>query len=292
MGQKKSFRFDRVFFPTSTQEEVFQDTLPLITSCVDGYNVCIMAYGQTGSGKTYTMMGTNEDPGVNIRSILELLRVCDERTTVDYTMCISMVEVYNETVRDLLSESGSSQQLTIQMRNKQLVITDVTEANVKSAADIKGIMEKGDSNRSVGATKMNTNSSRSHLLLLLKLHGTDRVTNAVTRGTLTLVDLAGSERISKTEATGQRLVEAAAINKSLSALGQVFAALRTNAMHVPYRNSKLTQLMQSSLGGDGKACLFVNVSPLASNLSETASTLQFGSAAKQVELGKAKQNIT
>ena len=150
----------------------------------------------------------------------------------------------------------------------------------------------GDSNRSVGATKMNTNSSRSHLLLLLKLHGTDRVTNAVTRGTLTLVDLAGSERISKTEATGQRLVEAAAINKSLSALGQVFAALRTNAMHVPYRNSKLTQLMQSSLGGDGKACLFVNVSPLASNLSETASTLQFGSAAKQVELGKAKQNIT
>ena len=150
----------------------------------------------------------------------------------------------------------------------------------------------GDSNRSVGATKMNTNSSRSHLLLLLKLHGTNRVTNAVTRGTLTLVDLAGSERISKTEATGQRLVEAAAINKSLSALGQVFAALRTNAMHVPYRNSKLTQLMQSSLGGDGKACLFVNVSPLASNLSETVSTLQFGSAAKQVELGKAKQNIT
>lgn len=88
-------------------------------------------------------MGTNEDPGVNIRSILELLRVCDERTTVDYTMCVSMVEVYNETVRDLLSESGSSQQLTIQMRNKQLVIADVTEANVKSAADIKDIMEKG-----------------------------------------------------------------------------------------------------------------------------------------------------
>jgi len=147
-------------------------------------------------------------------------------------------------------------------------------------------------NRSVGATKMNTNRSRSHLLLLLKLQGSDRVTNAVTRGTLTLVDLAGSERISKTEATGQRLVEAAAINKSLSALGQVFAALRTNAMHVPYRNSKLTQLMQSSLGGDGKVCLFVNVSPLASNLSETLSTLQFGSAAKKVQLGKATQNVT
>ncbi|KAL9969580.1 hypothetical protein ACROYT_G021810 [Oculina patagonica] len=291
-GQKKTFRFDRVFSPSSTQEEVFQDTLPLITSCVDGYNVCILAYGQTGAGKTYTMMGTDQDPGVNIRSILELLRVCDERTNVDYSMCVSMVEVYNETVRDLLSENSSSQQLNIQMRNKQLVITDVTEVEVKSAADIKSIMQKGDMNRSVGATKMNTNSSRSHLLLLLRLQGTDHVTNAVTRGTLTLVDLAGSERISKTEATGQRLVEAAAINKSLSALGQVFAALRTNAMHVPYRNSKLTQLMQNSLGGDGKACMFVNVSPLASNLSETVSTLQFGSAAKQVELGKATQNIT
>lgn len=291
-GQKKTFRFDRVFSPSSTQEEVFQDTLPLITSCVDGYNVCIMAYGQTGAGKTYTMMGTDKDPGVNIRSILELLRVCDERTTVDYSMCVSMVEVYNETVRDLLSESSGSQHLNIQMRNKQLVITDVTEIEVKLAADIKSIMEKGDMNRSVGATKMNTNSSRSHLLLLLRLQGTDKVTNAITRGTLTLVDLAGSERISKTEATGQRLVEAAAINKSLSALGQVFSALRTNAMHVPYRNSKLTQLMQGSLGGDGKACLFVNVSPLASNLSETVSTLQFGSAAKQVQLGKATQNVT
>jgi len=291
-GQKKTFRFDRIFSPSSTQEEVFQDTLPLITSCVDGYNVCIMAYGQTGAGKTYTMMGTDKDPGVNIRAILELLRVCEERTKVHYSMCVSMVEVYNETVRDLLSENSSSRQLNIQMRNKQVVITDVTEVDVKSAADIKSIMQKGDMNRSVGATKMNTNSSRSHLLLLLKLQGTDHVTNAVTRGTLTLVDLAGSERISKTEATGQRLVEAAAINKSLSALGQVFAALRTNAMHVPYRNSKLTQLMQSSLGGDGKTCLFVNVSPLASNVSESVSTLQFGSAAKQVQLGKATQNVT
>ena len=150
----------------------------------------------------------------------------------------------------------------------------------------------GDANRSVGATKMNIHSSRSHLLLMLKLEGHDTVSRAVTRGTLTLVDLAGSERVSKTEATGQRLIEAAAINKSLTALGQVFMALRTNSMHVPYRNSKLTQLLQTSLGGDGKACLFANVSPAESNMSETLSTLQFGSAARQVQLGKASQNIT
>ena len=183
-------------------------------------------------------------------------------------------------------------QIASYFRKKRVQIESLRAINQQQALFCSFCAISGGQNRSVGATKMNTDSSRSHLLLLLKLHGTDRVTNAVTRGTLTLVDLAGSERISKTEATGQRLVEAAAINKSLSALGQVFGALRTNAMHVPYRNSKLTQLIQSSLGGDGKACLFVNVSPLASNLSETASTLQFGSAAKQVELGKAKQNIT
>lgn len=138
---------------------------------------------------------------------------------------------------------------------------------------------------------MNTNSSRSHLVLILNIKGVNLVSNSISHGTLTLVDLAGSERISKTEATGQRLVEAAAINKSLSALGQVFTALRTNAMHVPYRNSKLTQLLQGALGGDGKACLFVNISPGESNLSETMSTLNFGAAAKQVQLGKAVQNI-
>ena len=154
------------------------------------------------------------------------------------------------------------------------------------------LLAPGDANRSVGTTKMNTNSSRSHLLLILRVQGTDHISRAVTHGALTLVDLAGSERISKTEATGQRLVEAAAINKSLTALGQVFTALKTNAMHVPYRNSKLTHLLQSSLGGDGKACVFVNVSPASSNLSESVSTLQFGSAAKQVQLGKAVKNVS
>ena len=149
----------------------------------------------------------------------------------------------------------------------------------------------GHANRAVGSTKMNTTSSRSHLLLVLHVVGADQVSRAVSRGTLTLVDLAGSERISKTDATGQRLVEAAAINKSLTALGQVFTALRTGAMHVPYRNSKLTQLLQGALGGDGKTCVFVNVSPAAENASETLSTLHFGAAAQQVELGKAVRHV-
>ncbi|EDO31606.1 predicted protein [Nematostella vectensis] len=291
---RKTFMFDRVFTPDSTQEQVFEDTLPLIASCVDGYNVCIMAYGQTGAGKTFTMMGPEDNPGVNVRSILELLRVCNERPNVDYTLSLAMLEVYNETLKDLLEEFGScaGTQLSIQLKGKQVVVPHLTEIQVNSAKAIRTIMAKGDANRSVGATKMNTSSSRSHLVLILHINGVDKISHAITHSTLTLVDLAGSERISKTEATGQRLVEAAAINKSLSALGQVFTALRTNAMHVPYRNSKLTQLLQGSLGGDGKACMFVNVSPAEWNLSETISTLQFGAGAKQVQLGKATQNIT
>ena len=138
---------------------------------------------------------------------------------------------------------------------------------------------------------MNSSSSRSHLLVIINVTGMDQVSGQITNGKLMLVDLAGSERISKTEATGQRLVEAAAINKSLTSLGQVFSALKSRALHVPYRNSKLTYLLQGALGGDGKACLFVMVSPAQENLTETLSTLQFGSAARQVQLGKATKNV-
>ncbi|XP_033122112.1 kinesin-like protein klp-3 [Anneissia japonica] len=289
-GKKASFMFDKVFTPESTQTEVFAEVLPTITSCVDGYNVCIMAYGQTGSGKTFTMMGPPADPGVNIRSIRELLKVCSERTKISYTLKVSMVEVYNEHVRDLLSEQNK-EALDIRMQGKRLVIKGLTEFQVNDESDITKVMEIGDRNRSVASTKMNSSSSRSHLLLILTVEGVNKVSNATSFGSLTLVDLAGSERIAKTEATGQRLVEAAAINKSLTSLGQVFTGLRLNTLHIPYRNSKLTHLLQPSLGGDAKACLFVNVSPDKKNKSESMSTLQFGANAKQVQLGKATQNI-
>ncbi|XP_019863829.1 PREDICTED: kinesin-like protein KIN-14M, partial [Amphimedon queenslandica] len=135
-------------------------------------------------------------------------------------------------------------------------------------------------------------SSRSHLLLRLVLVSYNSVSKTTTRGSLTLVDLAGSERISRSEATGLRLVEAASINKSLSALGQVFSSIRENSLHIPFRNSKLTHLLQQCLGGDAKACMFVNVSPLDTNVPETISTLEFGMNARQVALGKATTHVT
>ncbi|KAM8973115.1 uncharacterized protein RCH25_018787 [Pelodytes ibericus] len=284
-GSKKLFRFDQVFLPQCTQEDVFEETLPIIKSCVDGYNVSILAYGQTGSGKTYTMMGNEEKPGVNIRSIRELLRICQEREKIKYTTKISMLEIYNETLRDLLSQNGNTQ-LEIRSQGKTVTLPGLTETEVFTEDDIKKTMSFGEKNRTVASTKMNTESSRSHLMVILRVNGVDTISSVVSSATLTLCDLAGSERISKTEATGQRLVEAAAINKSLTALGQVFTALKSNALHVPYRNSKLTHLLQPSLSGHAKACVFVNISPDNRDVAETLSSLQFGSSIQQIALGK------
>ncbi|XP_053318937.1 kinesin-like protein KIFC3 [Spea bombifrons] len=288
-GSKKKFRFDKVFEPQCTQEDVFEGTLPIIRSCVDGYNVCILAYGQTGSGKTYTMMGNEEKPGVNIRSIRELLRICQGRERIKYTIKISMVEIYNETVWDLLSQNGNTQ-LEIRSQGKLVTLLGLTEMEVSTEDDIKKTMSFGEKNRTVASTKMNTESSRSHLMVIMRVNSVDSISGVVSSATLTLCDLAGSERISKTEATGQRLVEAAAINKSLTALGQVFAALKGNSLHVPYRNSKLTHLLQPSLSGHAKACVFVNISPDIKDFAETLSSLQFGSSIQQIALGKPMQN--
>ncbi|KAL2093274.1 hypothetical protein ACEWY4_010586 [Coilia grayii] len=288
---KKKFHFDRVYSSTSTQEHIFEGTMPIITSCVDGYNVCILAYGQTGSGKTYTMMGPKNNPGVNVRSVRQLLSICKKRENVTYTLKVSMLEIYNDSLNDLLAKNPNSH-LDIRTQGKSVTVPGLTQAEVKTEDDILHVMEMGEKNRKIASTKMNIESSRSHLILTLTVLGADAVSGVTTQGTLTLCDLAGSERISKTEAKGQRLVEAAAINKSLTALGQVFSALKCNAIHVPFRNSKLTHLLQPCLCGDAKACVFVNVSPDPLNITETLSSLQFGSSIRQVALGKATQNVS
>lgn len=243
-----------------------------------------------GSGKTYTMMGPKDNPGVNRRAIKELIDTCDARDEVDFTITVSMMEVYNEHIYDLLkNDRNTSLQIRLTPTGKTYV-DGAMEVTVKTQEEIINAMDIGNQNRSTGATLMNTDSSRSHLLFRLSVRGVNKISGQQTSGTLTLVDLAGSERISKTEASGERLVEAAAINKSLTALGQVFKALATNAPHVPYRNSKLTHALADSLGGDAKTAVFVNVSPLASNLSETWMTLKFGQNIRKIELGPAKKN--
>ena len=228
-------------------------------------------------------MGPDHDEGVNRRAIRELMRISHSQPDIEFTMKVSLLEIYNEKIIDLLtSKSAEDQTCDIRMNpvTKQNYVEGLTERTVTSVEEVMQVLVDGNANRHIASTKMNSTSSRSHLLLQIQVSTYNKISKQKADGKLTLVDLAGSERISKTEATGQRLVEAAAINKSLTSLGQVFTALRTNQQHIPYRNSKLTHLLQDSLGGDAKCCVFVNVSPAESNLAETLGTLKFGAVTK------------
>ncbi|CAF1720291.1 unnamed protein product [Brassica oleracea var. botrytis] len=287
------FKFNKVFGQAATQEEVFLDTRPLIRSILDGYNVCIFAYGQTGSGKTYTMSGpsitSKEDWGVNYRALNDLFNLTQIRqNTVVYEVGVQMVEIYNEQVRDILSDGGSRVWNTALPNG--LAVPDASMHSVRSTEDVLELMNIGLMNRTVGATALNERSSRSHCVLSVHVRGVDVETDSVLRGSLHLVDLAGSERVDRSEVTGDRLKEAQHINKSLSALGDVIFALAHKNPHVPYRNSKLTQVLQSSLGGQAKTLMFVQVNPDGDSYAETVSTLKFAERVSGVELGAAKSN--
>ncbi|EPS66832.1 hypothetical protein M569_07942, partial [Genlisea aurea] len=313
---KRSFTFNRVFSPSTSQEEVFTDMQPLIRSVLDGYNVCIFAYGQTGSGKTYTMSGpgelSEERKGVNYRALRDLFRLSElRRERMAYNTSVQMIEIYNEQVRDLLATDGLNKRypfffaaaaffffffffdglITLEIRNGSINGVNVPDANmvsVSSTSEVMNLMNLGIRNRAVGSTAMNDRSSRSHSCVTVHVQGRDLTTGSVLRGCMHLVDLAGSERADKSEAIGERLKEAQHINRSLSALGDVIASLAQKNSHVPYRNSKLTQLLQDSLGGQAKTLMFVHISPEADALGETLSTLKFAERVSTVELGAAK----
>ncbi|KAL2342754.1 hypothetical protein Fmac_004039 [Flemingia macrophylla] len=294
---RKLFKFNKVFGQASSQEEVFKDTQPLIRSVLDGYNVCIFAYGQTGSGKTYTMSGpglsSKSDWGVNYRALHDLFHISQcRRSSIIYEVGVQMVEIYNEQVRDLLSSSGPQKRLGIwnTAQPNGLAVPDASMHSVNSMSDVLELMNIGFTNRATSATALNERSSRSHSVLSVHVRGTDLKTNTLLRGCLHLVDLAGSERVDRSEATGDRLKEAQHINKSLSALGDVIFALSQKSSHVPYRNSKLTQLLQSSLGGQAKTLMFVQLNPDVASYSETVSTLKFAERVSGVELGAARSN--
>ncbi|KAF3448569.1 hypothetical protein FNV43_RR09282 [Rhamnella rubrinervis] len=307
-GSRRLFKFNKVFSPISTQEEVFLDTQPLIRSVLDGFNVCIFAYGQTGSGKTYTMSGpsvsSTMDWGVNYRALNDLFQISQTRkSSIAYEVNVQMVEIYNEQYKpirtflflpNLVINFISFNLHTLGIWNTSqpngLAVPDASMHPVKSTTDVLELMNIGLMNRAVGATAINERSSRSHSILTVHVHGMDLKTDTVLRGNLHLVDLAGSERVDRSEATGDRLREAQHINKSLSALGDVIFALAQKSAHVPYRNSKLTQVLQSSLGGQAKTLMFVQLNPDVESYGETISTLKFAERVSGVELGAARSN--
>lgn len=291
----KSFTFNKVFGPAATQDEVFSDMQPLIRSVLDGFNVCIFAYGQTGSGKTYTMSGpkalTEESLGVNYRALNDLFNLKAQRNgTIEYDISVQMIEIYNEQVRDLLQNSGNKRLEIKNTSQKGLAVPDASIVPVTSTSDVVELMNQGQRNRAVGSTAINDRSSRSHSCLTVHVQGKDLTSGTILRGCMHLVDLAGSERVDKSEVVGDRLKEAQYINKSLSALGDVISSLSQKNSHVPYRNSKLTQLLQDSLGGQAKTLMFVHISPEPDSVGETISTLKFAERVASVELGAAKAN--
>ncbi|XP_028550644.1 kinesin-like protein KIN-14C [Dendrobium catenatum] len=291
------FKFNKVFGQTATQVQVFLDIQPLIRSVLDGYNVCIFAYGQTGSGKTYTMSGpdspSEEEWGVNYRALNDLFQISQaRRNAYNYEVRVQMVEIYNEQIRDLLSDSGSQKRLGILNSSQPdgSAVPDARMVPVKSSNDVLAKMKLGQANRAVGSTALNERSSRSHCILTVHVRGEDLKTGSTSRACLHLIDLAGSERVDRSEVTGERLKEAQYINKSLSALGDVIFALSQKSAHVPYRNSKLTQILQSSLGGQAKTLMLVQINPDGDSYSETLSTLKFAERVSGVELGSARCN--
>ncbi|KAL8907445.1 MAG: hypothetical protein Q9207_001415 [Kuettlingeria erythrocarpa] len=259
-----AFTFDRVFNPVSANADVFGEISQLVQSALDGYNVCIFCYGQTGSGKTYTMSAADGMIPRAVNQIYDTAKSLEEKGW-KYTMEGSFVEVYNENLNDLLGRPDEldkkKHEIRHDMQRCKTTITDITTVELDSPNKVETILQRASSNRSVAATKANERSSRSHSVFILKLTGENSATGERSEGTLNLVDLAGSERLSQSQATGERLKETQSINKSLSCLGDVIGALGSgkDGGHVPYRNSKLTYLLQFSLGGNSKTLMFTTL---------------------------------
>ncbi|XP_038056544.1 kinesin-II 85 kDa subunit-like [Patiria miniata] len=288
----KSFTFDTVFAPGSKQTDVYNQTARSIVDAVmEGYNGTIFAYGQTGTGKTFTMEGVRTQPelrGIIPNSFAHIFgQIAKAGDSVRFLVRVSYLEIYNEEVKDLLGKDLSARLEVKERPDIGVYVKDLSAFVVNNADDMDRITTLGNSHRSVGATNMNEHSSRSHAIFSITVErsdvGPDKEQH-VRAGKLHMVDLAGSERQSKTGATGQRLKEATKINLSLSTLGNVISSLVDGkSTHIPYRNSKLTRLLQDSLGGNAKTVMCANIGPAEYNYDETISTLRYANRAKNIK---------
>lgn len=304
------FSFDKVFPPPTPQEQVFEEISQLVQSVLDGYRVCIFAYGQTGSGKTYTMEGPPiskhgslmlDDPvamGMIPRAVVQIFRASQDLGKKGWVFAIeaSFLEIYNETLRDLLASPAENASKKLEIRHipntSKTVVQDLNIVPVNSSEQVVHLLKKASENRTIGETQCNERSSRSHSVFMLQVRGENRITSEKCEGHLNLVDLAGSERLSQSGSTGDRLKETQAINKSLSSLGDVIMALANKEAHIPYRNSKLTYLLQNSLGGNSKTLMFVNVSPAPKHMGETLCSLRFAAKVNSCQIGTAKRVVS
>ncbi|XP_059743705.1 centromere-associated protein E isoform X7 [Bos taurus] len=286
----KSFNFDRVFHSNETTKNVYEEiAVPIIDSAIQGYNGTIFAYGQTASGKTYTMMGSQEYLGVIPRAIHDIFQKIKKFPDREFLLRVSYMEIYNETITDLLCDTQKMKPLIIREDfNRNVYVADLTEEVVYTSEMALKWITKGEKNRHYGITKMNQRSSRSHTIFRMILESREKGEPSNFEGSvkvshLNLVDLAGSERAAQTGAEGLRLKEGCNINRSLFILGQVIKKLSDGQVggFINYRDSKLTRILQNSLGGNAKTRIICTITPVS--FDETLSTLQFASTAKYMK---------
>ncbi|CAO1615427.1 unnamed protein product [Jaminaea pallidilutea] len=305
-GQKRAkdvrYAFDRVFDGGCGQQEVFEGTTrPLLDGVLNGYNASVFAYGATGCGKTHTISGSSEDPGVIFLTMAELYRrIEDSKNESEVDIRLSYLEIYNEAIRDLLSDEPTPPGRGLLLREDQankISVVGITEKIPESPQQVLDMIQEGNCRRTMSPTEANAVSSRSHAVLQINVTQrpkTGNVSDETTSASLNIIDLAGSERAAATSNNGARMKEGANINKSLLALGNCINALCQTAgvkgRHIPYRNSKLTRLLKFSLGGNCKTVMIVCVSPSSGHYDETSNTLKYANQAKNIRT-KVSQNL-
>ncbi|KAJ5960077.1 uncharacterized protein N7479_007227 [Penicillium vulpinum] len=296
----QTFAFDRIFDQNASQGEVYESTTRgLLDNVLDGYNATVFAYGATGCGKTHTITGTAQQPGIIFLTMQELFERIDERAGEKSTeISLSYLEIYNETIRDLLVPSGSSGKGGLMLRedsNQSVSVAGLSSHHPQNVGQVMDMIVQGNERRTMSPTAANATSSRSHAVLQINIAQKDRnadVNEPHTMATLSIIDLAGSERASATQNRGERLFEGANINKSLLSLGSCINALcdARKRNHIPYRNSKLTRLLKFALGGNCKTVMIVCVSPSSQHFDETQNTLRYANRAKNIQT-KVTRNV-
>eukprot|EP00201_Polytomella_parva_P018498 CAMPEP_0175057860 /NCGR_PEP_ID=MMETSP0052_2-20121109/11500_1 /TAXON_ID=51329 ORGANISM="Polytomella parva, Strain SAG 63-3" /NCGR_SAMPLE_ID=MMETSP0052_2 /ASSEMBLY_ACC=CAM_ASM_000194 /LENGTH=403 /DNA_ID=CAMNT_0016323123 /DNA_START=109 /DNA_END=1316 /DNA_ORIENTATION=- len=300
----QTYVLDHVFGPERSTHELYETTAQgLIYKVMDGFNGTVLAYGQTSSGKTHTMRGTSESPGLISLAVEEAFKLIKQKEDRNIVTHVSYMELYNEKLYDLLS--NDDRKLTIkENKDGSPFVSGLSEHEVKTVDDVLLQLDSGDNRRHTGSTRMNENSSRSHSIFRMVFKNSSKnevasANNNVNDGSssnpdgadlvsvLTLVDLAGSERVAKTGAEGLRMKEGMAINRGLFTLGEVIKKLSRGALenggHIPYRDSKLTRILQPSLGGNAKTAIICAMTPALMHVEESHSTLRFACQAKSVK---------
>ncbi|OMJ91670.1 hypothetical protein SteCoe_5697 [Stentor coeruleus] len=299
-SDKKSFTFDGVFDPYIIQKEAYvKIAKPVVDSVLEGYNGTILAYGQTGTGKTYSMIGgPGELKGIIPRCMKQIFTTIQKSTTHTYQVKVGFLQLYMEVLQDLIRPDPNNPIRIREDNEEGVYLSGINWVDVTSATDCMNLLAVGDRNRNVASTSMNMSSSRSHAVYMVKIERRVKMTEeelektnkgkvkdqSMTKSTLYLVDLAGSERVSKTKVSGVRLDEAKNINLALLALGNCIQALAEGkSKYIPFRDSKLTRLLEDSLGGNSKTSLIVTIGPAITNYQESVASLMFGGRAMKIQ---------